>query len=102
MSEQVRVSAKTLGELVLTRFCPRCFWIKLRLNNKLPFQIFPDIFSSIDAYTKNIIHAFFDLYGRFPTWLGTLGEMAGYRNPPHYSRFNILDPEANVHLTGTR
>jgi len=101
MSEQVRVSAKTLGELALPGFCPRCFWIKLRLNNRLPFQIFPGIFSSIDAYTKNIIHAFFDLYGRFPTWLNSLGELSGYRKPPHYSKFNILDTESNVLLTGS-
>jgi len=26
----LRISAKTLGELALPGFCPRCFWLKLR------------------------------------------------------------------------
>lgn len=85
----------------MPNFCPRCFWLKLRLNNKLPFQIFPGIFSSIDSYTKNIIHAFFDTYGRFPIWLGDLGELVAYQKPPHYSKFNIYDSESNVLLTGS-
>jgi hypothetical protein len=100
MKNQIRISAKNLGELALPSFCPRCFWLKLRLNNKLPFQIFPGIFSSIDSYTKNIIHAFFDTYGKFPLWLGDLGELVSYRKPPHYSKFNIVDSESNVLLTG--
>ena len=87
MSERIRISAKNLGELALPSFCPRCFWLKLRLNNKLPFQIFPGIFSSIDAYTKNIIHAWFDRHQCSPPWLAELGELTGYVNPPSSSRF---------------
>lgn len=101
MSTQIRISAKNLGELAMPNFCPRCFWLKLRLNNKLPFQIFPGIFSSIDSYTKNIIHAFFDMNGKFPIWLTDLGELVAYQKPPHYSKFNIIDSESNVLLTGT-
>lgn len=101
MSNQIRISAKNLGELAMPNFCPKCFWLKLRLNNKLPFQIFPGIFSSIDSYTKNIIHAFFDINGKFPIWLDGLGELVRYQKPPHYSKFNILDSESNVLLTGT-
>jgi hypothetical protein len=101
MDNQIRISAKNLGELALPTFCPRCFWLKMRLNNKLPFQIFPGIFSSIDSYTKNIIHAFFDTYGKFPLWLCDLGELVSYRKPPHYSKFNIVDSESNVLLTGS-
>lgn len=101
MSIQIRISAKNLGELAMPNFCPRCFWLKLRLNNKLPFQIFPGIFSSIDSYTKNIIHAFFDMNGKFPVWLDGLGELVAYQKPPHYSKFNIYDSESNVLLTGS-
>jgi hypothetical protein len=85
----------------MPNFCPRCFWLKLHLNNKLPFQIFPGIFSSIDSYTKNIIHTFFDMNGKFPVWLDSLGELVAYQRPPHYSKFNILDKESNILLTGT-
>jgi hypothetical protein len=101
MSTQIRISAKNLGELAMPNFCPRCFWLKLHLNNKLPFQIFPGIFSSIDSYTKNIIHAFFDMNGKFPDWLEGLGKLVAYQKPPHYSKFNILDHENNILLTGT-
>jgi len=52
---QFRISAKTLGELALPDFCPRCFWLKLHAKH-LPLQIFPGIFSSIDAYTKRVVH----------------------------------------------
>jgi len=50
------ISAKTLGELALPDFCPRCFWLKLHAKH-IPYQIFPGIFSSIDAYTTRVVHA---------------------------------------------
>lgn len=87
--------------MALGHFCPRCFWLRLHLNNKLPFQIFPGIFSSIDSYTKNIIHTFFDIHGKFPIWLDCLGPPVNYQKPPHFSKFNIVDGENNVLLTGT-
>jgi len=46
VSDQFRISAKNLGELVLSDFWPRCFWLKLN-TRQLPFQIFPGIFSLI-------------------------------------------------------
>jgi hypothetical protein len=102
MSRQVRISAKNLGELALPNFCPRCFWFKLQLGNKLPFQIFPGIFSSIDAYTKQMIHGWFDSHGgQCPPWMECLGEISGYKEPPTYRTFNILHQESNVLLTGT-
>lgn len=100
MNNQIRISAKNLGELAMPNFCPRCFWLKLRLGNKLPFQIFPGIFSSIDSYTKNIVHTFFDNMGSFPLWLNSLGDIKGYINPPHFSKFNIVDPDNNILFTG--
>ena len=93
MSNQIRISAKNLGALAMPDFCPRCFWLKLRMENKLPFQIFPGIFSSIDLYTKNIVHGWFDNHGCCPSWLSELGEIKGYINPPHYSKFKIVDKE---------
>lgn len=100
MAEQIRISAKNLGELALPGFCPRCFWLKLKLKNRLPFQIFPGIFSSIDSYTKNIIHAWFDRYGTAPPWLAELGELCDYVEPPPFSRFSIVDEESDILLTG--
>ena len=101
MDEQIRISAKTLGELALPEFCPRCFWIKLRVNHKLPYQIFPGIFSSIDSYTKRIVHGWFDEHRAPPPWLADLGQLAGYRQPPHWSKFQVLDKMTNILLTGS-
>jgi hypothetical protein len=99
MSTQIRISAKNLGALAMPNFCPRCFWLKLRIENKLPFQTFPGIFSSIDSYTKNIVHGWFDTHGCCPSWLSELGDIKGYINPPHFSKFQIVDVENNVLLT---
>jgi hypothetical protein len=101
VNEQIRISAKDLGAVALPDFCPRCFWVKLRLRNRLPFQIFPGIFSSIDAYTKRVVHAWFDTHQCCPCWLQNLGVLCGYREPPHYSKFMLLDPTYNILLTGS-
>jgi len=100
MKRQLRISAKTLGELALPDFCPRCFWIKQH-TGKLPYQIFPGIFSSIDSYTKKIVHCHFDEGKCAPGWLNELGDLTGYINPPHYTKFQITDPFSEVILWGT-
>lgn len=69
--------------------------------SKLPFQIFPGIFSSIDSYTKKIVHCHFDNGKCFPPWLGELGQLVAYKEPPHYSKFQMVDKDSNVRLWGT-
>ena len=98
---ELRISAKNLGALALPGFCLRCGWIKLRLGSKLPYQIFPGIFSSIDSYTKKVVHGTFDATGGFPPYLDGLGPIARYIDPPHYTKFKRLDPESGVLLRGT-
>lgn len=100
MPTQLRISAKTLGEIALPNFCPRCFWVKLHAG-RLPFQIFPGIFSSIDSYTKGVVHGYCDNHGCFPSWLNVLGELTGYKSPPHYSKFRVEDVASGVTLWGT-
>lgn len=101
MPSQVRISAKNLGALALPSFCPRCFWIRLHLHDKLPYQIFPGIFSSIDSYGKKLVHGWFDRHGGAPPWLSQLGNIKAYRTPPHFSKFNVLDPQTSILLTGS-
>ena len=101
MEDQIKISAKDLGQVALYDFCPRCFWIKHRLRNKLPFQIFPGIFSSMDSYNKRIVHSWFDKHGSPPPWMKELGDLTGYREPPHYSKFQFLDPSTGILLTGS-
>jgi CRISPR/Cas system-associated exonuclease Cas4 (RecB family) len=70
----MQISAKDLGWLEVEDFCQRCFWIER--HYKLPYQMgFPGIFSSIDAYTKNIIEKYFEREGTFPGWLKELGDV---------------------------
>jgi hypothetical protein len=101
MTDQFRISAKDLGEIALPNFCPRCFWFKRHAPRGLPFQIFPGIFSSIDSYSKRVVHSWFDIQGQPPPWLSPLGDLLGYINPPHYSKFNIIDETLNIMMTGS-
>jgi hypothetical protein len=73
MSPKLTISAKTLASLAMPDLCPRCFWIQMHLEGGLPFQIFPWIFSSIDAYGKRLVHSWFDRHGMPPPWLAALG-----------------------------
>ena len=99
MDLRLRISAKALGSLALPDFCPRCFWIQMHVQ-RLPYQIFPGIFSSIDSYGKRLVHSWFDRHGSPPPWLSGLGKLKGYRNPPHYTKFSVLHRDTAVLLTG--
>ncbi len=101
MTSQLRISAKNLGAVALPTFCARCFWIKMRLQNKLPYQIFPGIFNSIDAYGKKLVQGWFDRHGSAPPWLSRVGDVRSYINPPHFSKFNVLHRETSILLTGS-
>lgn len=100
MREPIRISGKNLGILSLPNCCERCFWLQLKMQFKLPFNIFPGIFSTFDAYTKRIVHGYFDAYGCPPPWLRGIPDVANYIDPPHWSRFNMTDSEHGILLTG--
>jgi len=98
--ELVRISAKNLGQLALPDYCPRCFWIKLKLQFKLPWQIFPGIFSTIDSYSKKITWEYFDKFKRVPPWFDPFGKFVGLLPVPHWSKFFVVDRETGIRLTG--
>lgn len=96
-------------------FCERCFWIKRHIK-PLPWQTFPGIFSSIDAYTKKCIHAMIDHDTDIGEWckesgarpietptckifLSELGPVIGYIEPPTWRTFKVVGK--NVTLTGS-
>ena len=66
----------------------------------LPWQGFPGIFSSIDRYTKQVIITHLQREGGLPEWMGTVGEVTGYIDPPHWSKFRALDETTGVTLRG--
>jgi hypothetical protein len=101
---RLRISAKNLGKIALPEsvFCPRCFWIEARMSFKLPYQIFPGIFSSLDSYQKKAIHGYFEKHGHLPPWLSTLSSM-GQGKPmdiPHLAEFRYYDSATDILLTG--
>jgi hypothetical protein len=98
--QPLRISAKNLGQLALPTFCPRCFWLKLRLGNKLPWQIFPGIFSSIDSFTKRVTAHWLAQHQTTPPWLAGFGELVQSIDPPHWSRFKAVDPATGIELRG--
>jgi len=98
--DELRISAKDLGMLAMPDFCPRCFWVRRRAPAGLPFQVFPGIFSSIDSYTKKVVHQHFDVHRRAPDWLAPLAPITGYREPPPHAKFRTRHPATGILLTG--
>ena len=94
----IQISAKNLGALAMPSCCPRCFWLKL--NCKLPYQIFPGIFSSIDSYSKKITWGYYEKFNSLPDWFEPFGDFDKPVKAPGRSIFFVHDEAANVKLTG--
>lgn len=102
--ETLNISPRTLATVALDSACPRCAWISLRCEGKLPYAMgLPGIFSSIDSFTKKEVRNHFDLYGRLPDWFPEVGEVAELvpSRDLHWSRFFREDPETRIRLHGT-
>lgn len=100
----ITISARSLGELALPDFCPKCFWITLHCEHKVPFQIpMPGIFNSIDAYGKKLIHGFFDQNKALPPWYPDIGKVRDYISSHylHWSKFMLDDPKTKISVRGT-
>lgn len=96
----MRISAKNLGILALPDSCPRCFWMRAKLGWRAPWAIMPGIFSSIDAFSKRVILAYFEANGRFPPWIAGEWAQATPLPTPHHSTFRLTDPKTGIVLTG--
>jgi len=95
---EIRVSAKNLGELNMPDFDPQGFWLKNRISNRIPFSIFPGIFSTLDKYQKDIT-SFLQVYnGKWPTWV--CGDIAESVVCPHWSKFFYVDEETGITVSG--
>ncbi|HXT10411.1 MAG TPA: PD-(D/E)XK nuclease family protein [Candidatus Angelobacter sp.] len=100
MKQQIQISAKNLGALALPDFCPKCFWIRMKCRDRLPFFNFPGIFSSIDSYSKKITAAHFHLHGRSPRWFDGFGELGVPIAVPGWRKFQLIDHATNIILSG--
>ena len=102
--EQVTIPSRVLGQMLLKEFCPRCYWIGLRCEWKLPYEKpFPGIFGSIDEYGKDIIHDYFERHQKLPPWYPNIGEVKAYLSSQrlHWSKFRHEDPKTRIVLRGT-
>jgi hypothetical protein len=72
----------------------------MKCNDKLPFQIFPGIFASIDSYSKQVTMRHFRQHGRVPKWFDAFGELGAPIAVPGWSKFQMIDQETNIRLTG--
>jgi hypothetical protein len=98
--KQIKISAKVLGGVALPDFCPRCFWIKLKSKN-LPYQIFPGIFASIDAYTKKVVHQYFEKHNSLPACFANFGVIGEPVKIPQHNLFKVTDRDTDIVLTGS-
>ena len=95
----ITISATQLGLYASSQFCLHCAWVRFHVKN-LPFQSFPGIFSTIDRYNKFIVHNHFDRENSMPAWLGGLGGVESYVDPPHWSSFKVTHEEIGVTVRG--
>jgi hypothetical protein len=114
LMEPIKISAKNLGYVALSDFCPRCYYLRLKMNFKLPYSSFPGIFSSIDAYTKRVVHHIIDSsnerpsrqiksqgsYFEYPIWLKEIGDVIGYETVLHWSKNTYHDEKSNITMHG--
>ena len=94
--KQFQISAKNLGCYAMPDFCPRCEWLKLHAK-KLPYQRFPGIFSTIDAYTKKIVHEWIDR--KAESEMLKKYKVTGYQKAPHWSKFK-METKSGIILSG--
>jgi hypothetical protein len=98
----LRISARTLGLLNLPEFCPGCFWLRLQVGDRFPFQIpMPGVFNTIDGFSKRVVHAIIDAGCTWPGWLPSFGHIITYTQGLHASWFYCKDRGTRIMLTGT-
>lgn len=95
-----RIAAKQLAAFALPDACPRCLWLKMRVQHKLPWQTFPGIFGSLDAYTKRVVEYAVNENFLHQAWLMALPPVVACLRPPHHSQFQVHDAATGILLTG--
>lgn len=114
--DPIKISAKNLGQTALEDFCPRCYWLKIRTGFRMPYSVFPGIFSSIDSFTKASVHHMIDSansspsrqiksqgsYFEYPEWLKQMGDVVGYEPVKHWSKNTYHDEKSNITMHGAQ
>lgn len=85
--EQLRISAKQLGNLAKENFCPRCFYLGYKIHFKYPGAIFAGILSKMDAIQKKSVVKYYEKNGHLPQWLEAEGIIGKPLKSPGPKRF---------------
>lgn len=82
----IKLSIKNLASFALADNCPRCAWVKHLLGYKIPYAIFPGVFSTIDSHCKKICDLHYSAFDKLPQWLET--RFPGFKplKAPHYTK----------------
>lgn len=82
MSDDLFISVKNLGALMMPDHCQRCFWLALRTGFKGIWEKFGPIYSSIDRFMKYHVDSIITDTGHGPDWLLHGKEVISSMKPP--------------------
>jgi hypothetical protein len=95
------ISVSRLAEVAMPDFCPRCFWVKLKMGWELPFQRpVPGILGDIDRHVKNVVRTHYEEKGVLPRWFPYLGEVTKLEKAPKWRDFYFVHPQLGITLRG--
>ncbi|MEO0476775.1 MAG: PD-(D/E)XK nuclease family protein, partial [Planctomycetota bacterium] len=58
------------------------------------------LYSALDSVQKEIVHRTIDATGKVPEWLEGVGDIVGYIDPPHHSKFFYEDDATGLRVRG--
>lgn len=97
----LRISPKRLGLILLLTFCPACFWFKLRLRFRMPFDMFGGaIFRQLEQAEMAIFGHLLGQKGGLPKEFGPFRDIDGRVEFPRDWRKFQYSPQSNVVLYG--
>jgi hypothetical protein len=71
--DNIRVSPRDLGKMLLKKFCPRCYWILIGLGFRVPFDMpMAGLMYNMDRFEKALVECHFEDKGLSPKWLASM------------------------------
>lgn len=97
--DNLKISAKQLGNLVKENFCPRCFYIGYKIQFRYPWTVFAGILSKMDSLQKKSVTKYYEKNGHLPAWLEAEGIIGKPLKSPGPKKFRT--EVAGVTLSGS-
>jgi CRISPR/Cas system-associated exonuclease Cas4 (RecB family) len=97
----MNISVSRLAVVARPNFCPRCFWIKLKMGWELPFVMpMPGVFRDIDRHVKNVVRTHYEQKGVLPQWFPYLGEVTKLEKDPKWRDFHFTHSQLGITFRG--